>query len=128
MYKEVSCLVLALAFVLCCVAVFWIYLSFKCHIDDPEYTKRFSMLKEPAGLLKLPTFWTSKPDEWFAQAKAQFNLCGITADNTRYYVLAALDQEMGTRLIDLISQPPDTNKYVTLKLQLVDTFELDKWE
>ena len=66
--------------------------------------------EEHAVALKLPIFWTAQPDVWFAQA--QFNLRGITADDTKYYyVVAALDQDTATRVLDLISQPPDDNKY-----------------
>ena len=64
----------------------------------------------PGGMdavaLKLPTFWTSQPEVWFAQIKAQFNLHTIVADDTNYYyVIAALDQEAAPRLVDLIGQP-----------------------
>ena len=85
------------------------------------------MATEHAVSLKLPTFWTSQPEVWFAQAEAQFNLRGITADDTKYYyVLAALDQDTATRLLDLINQPPRENKYKTLKDRLVDSFGLSK--
>lgn len=87
------------------------------------------MATEHAVSLKLPTFWTSQPEVWFAQAEAQFNLRGITADDTKYYyVLAALDQDTATRLLDLINQPPRENKYKTLKDRLVDSFGLSKRE
>ena len=87
------------------------------------------MAVEHAVSLKLPTFWTSQPEVWFAQAEAQFNLRGITTDDTKYfYVLAALDQQTATRLLDLISQPPADNKYRTLKDRLISTFGLSKYE
>ena len=87
------------------------------------------MAEEHAVSLKLPTFWTSQPEVWFAQAEAQFNLRGITTDDTKYfYVLAALDQQTATRLLDLISQPPADNKYRTLKDRLISTFGLSKYE
>ena len=79
--------------------------------------------------LKLPTFWSSQPEVWFAQAEAQFNLRKITADDTNYYyVLAALDQPMATRLLDLISHPPADDKYEALKTRLIDTFGLSERE
>ena len=82
-----------------------------------------------AVALKLPTFWTSQPETWFTQAEAQFNLRGITEDATKYYyVVAALDQETASRLIDLISRPPDTEKYTKLKDRLVNTFGLNETE
>ena len=87
------------------------------------------MAVEHAVSLKLPTFWTSQPEVWFAQAEAQFNLRGITTDDTKYfYVLAALDQQTATRLLDLISQPPADNKYRTLKDRLISTFGLSIYE
>ena len=87
------------------------------------------MAVEHAVSLKLPTFWTSQPEVWFAQAEAQFNLHGITAEDTKYfYVLAALDQQTATRLLDLISRPPVDNKYKTLKDRLISTFGLSKHE
>ena len=85
--------------------------------------------EEHAVSLKLPTFWTSQPEVWFTQAEAQFNLRRITSDETKYfYVVAALDQDTATRLIDLIQRPPDTDKYNKLKERLVDTFGLSRRE
>ena len=52
---------------------------------------------------------------------------GITADDTKYYyVLAALDQDTATRLLDLVNHPPADNKYQTLKGRLADAFGLSK--
>ena len=49
----------------------------------------------------------------------QFALQRITADKTMYFcVLAALDQDTATRLLDII------NKYKTLKEQLLGTYGL----
>ena len=87
------------------------------------------MAEENAVALKLPTFWTSQPRVWLAQAEAQFVIRKITADDTKYYhVLSALDQDTATRLLDLISSPPPENKYHALKDRLVDTFGLSKRE
>ena len=87
------------------------------------------MAEEHAVSLKLPTFWTSQPEVWFAQAEAQFNIRKITNDETKYYyVLSALDQATATRLLDLINQPPTERKYGTLKERLIDTFGLSKRE
>ena len=72
--------------------------------------------------LKLPTFWTCQPQVGFAQAEAQFNIRGITVDETKYfYVLSALDQGTATYLLDLISLPPPDSKYTALKERLLET-------
>ena len=83
--------------------------------------------EEHAVSLKLPTFWTSQSEVWFVQAKAQFELRRVTADETKYfYVLAALDQETATRVLDLIRRPPNEDKYKALKDRLIDTFGISK--
>ena len=85
------------------------------------------MTQENAVLLKLPTFWTSQPELWFAQAKAQFALRGITVDEIKYYyVITAFNQPTATQLLD--SNPPTDHKYGVLKTRLTDTFGLTTQE
>ena len=85
------------------------------------------MAETNAVSIKLPTFWTTQPHVWFQQAEAQFTIRGVTADQTMYaYVVAALDQDTASRLLDLLSHPPDTNKYVTIKARLLKTFGLSR--
>ncbi len=80
-----------------------------------------------AVALKLPTFWYSQPEVWFAQAEAQFALRNITVDATKYfYIVAALDQDAATRLLDLITNPPEADKYAALKDRLLRTFGLSE--
>ena len=84
-------------------------------------------MAENAVSLKLPTFWTSQPEVWFAQAEAQFHVRGITSDTTKYYyVVAALDQSTAGRLLDVLQSPPDADKYAHIKEQLLRTFSLTR--
>ena len=77
--------------------------------------------------MKLPTFWTVQPEVWFVQAEAQFRLRRIETDETRYYyVVAALDQDTATRVLDLVNNPPVSDKYEALKIRLLDTFGLSR--
>ena len=85
------------------------------------------MTETNAVSLKLPTFWTSQPHVWFQQAEAQFTIRSITADQTKYaYIVAALDQDTASRLLDLLCQPPDEHKYDTIKARLLKTFGLTR--
>lgn len=54
-----------------------------------------------AVALKLPEFWEQQA-AWFAQAKAQFALRNITADDTMYYyVVASLSSSTASRAVSL---------------------------
>ena len=82
------------------------------------------MAHEHAVTLKLPPFWTTQPRSWFTQAEAQFIIRGIINDDTKYYILASLDQDTATRLLDLLENPPEDGKYQAIKARLLDTFGL----
>ena len=88
------------------------------------------MTEVDAVSLKLPTFWTSTPTTWFAQAEAQFIVRNITNDDTKYYyVVAALDSSDSTanRAKSLLVAPP-TNRYDAIKTFLTSAYELSNYE
>lgn len=77
--------------------------------------------------LKLPQFWTQQPEVWFVQAEAQFHVRNITADDTKYhYVVAALDQDTASRILDLLQHPPAAHKYQNIKDRLLKSFGLSE--
>ena len=87
------------------------------------------MSEANAVVLKLPSFWSAPPEVWFAQAETQFHIRGITADQTKYYYLvAALEQDVAGRMLDVLRNPPDDNRYAALKTQLLATFGLTRRE
>jgi hypothetical protein len=48
--------------------------------------------------LKLPSFWISNAEVWFAIVEAQFSIRNITSDDTKHhYVISALDTNTATR-------------------------------
>lgn len=76
-----------------------------------------------AVALKLPTFWTSRPEVWFTQVEAQFATRQISVDATKYnYVVAALDNTTAAEVEALLINPPDDNRYDALKEALISAF------
>uniref|UniRef100_A0A1B0GD19 DUF7041 domain-containing protein n=1 Tax=Glossina morsitans morsitans TaxID=37546 RepID=A0A1B0GD19_GLOMM len=62
--------------------------------------------------VKLPPFWSNCPYTWFIQAEVESASKGVTQDATKYeLILIALSQKIITSVIDLIRNPPATNKY-----------------
>lgn len=82
-----------------------------------------------AVTLKLPEFWESSASAWFAQTEAQFALREITADTTKYYyVMSTLGNSTASRVVSLLTNPPENEKYTALKAHLLKTFELSDAE
>lgn len=75
--------------------------------------------------VKLPDFWKSDPEMWFAQAEAQFILGNVTKDDTKFYhIVAKVDQSVICHIADLVSAPPEQDKYKKIKERLIARFAL----
>lgn len=72
--------------------------------------------------VKLPPFWVEKPEIWFSQVEAQFNLIGITNENTKFnYLMAQLDLQIVENIWDLVSSNEE-NKYSIAKERLLTIY------
>ena len=74
--------------------------------------------------VKLPDFWSKKPELWFVQVESQFNTKSITADKTKFdYVVQSLDNATAAEVEAIITAPPsDGTSYKTLKEALINAF------
>lgn len=79
--------------------------------------------------VKLPEFWKTDPLMWFSQAEAQFALAGINNDRTRFYhIIAKVDQTVLRHISDIVANPPERDKYESVKTRLISRFELSAQE
>lgn len=73
--------------------------------------------------VKLPEFWTTSPEVWFARVEAQFGTKNISQDQTKYdHVVSALDFKTAEEIHDVLVKPPEKDKYITLKRALIRAF------
>ena len=79
--------------------------------------------------VKIPPFWPTDPEVWFAQVEAQFSTRNITSQRTRFdHVIAALAPEIATEIRDLLLSPPDDNPYYVLRTELIKrTAASEQW-
>ena len=79
--------------------------------------------------IKLPPFWTTRPEVWFRQVEAQFATRSppITTDLTKFnHVVAALDNVTAGEVEAIILSPPMDDKYNALKTALISVFKLPR--
>ena len=70
--------------------------------------------------VKLPPFWPSDPQLWFAHVQAQFSTRKIMNQRTMFhYVIASLALEFAAEIRDLILTPPAETPYDILKETLI---------
>ena len=87
------------------------------HAAEPSAADRPAVA---AVSIKLPPFWPTDPEVWFAQVEAQFTTRGVTAQKTRFvYVISSLSPEFTIEVRDLLLRPPAENPYNTLKAELI---------
>lgn len=70
--------------------------------------------------IRVPPFWPEEPGLWFAQVEGQFILSRITSDETKFhYITSNLDHQYAMEVKDIIMNPPEEDKYLKLKTELI---------
>ena len=73
--------------------------------------------------VKLPEFWSTAPEVWFARAEAQFSIKNITQDQTKYeFVISALDIKSVEEVQGFLINLPEAEKYTNLQKNLIKAF------
>lgn len=71
--------------------------------------------------VRVPQFLIEEPALWFSQIEGQFILSKITSDSTKFYFVAAqLEPQYAREVKDIITNPPQANKYLRLKTELIN--------
>nr|XP_042913366.1 uncharacterized protein LOC122273358 [Parasteatoda tepidariorum] len=75
--------------------------------------------------VKVPQFWKENPAIWFSQVESQFITAGITQDSTKYHtIVASIETGILSQVSDIITSPPVTNMYDSLKQRLIEMFSI----
>ncbi|GFQ78883.1 uncharacterized protein TNCT_503581 [Trichonephila clavata] len=87
-------------------------------------TKPTSELEAGPITIKIPPFWTDKPEIWFLKMEAQLNINRITSEETKYkYLVSQLEPRFLENVWDIIKDTENTAKYSTAKERLLLTFQ-----
>lgn len=74
--------------------------------------------------IKIPPFWPEKPEIWFYQVEAQFEINRITVEGTKFnYLISQLEPKYIEDIWDLISDKNANNKYTLAKEKLLSVFK-----
>ncbi|KAK4874811.1 hypothetical protein RN001_014171 [Aquatica leii] len=70
--------------------------------------------------MKIPPFWASDPEMWFAQVESHFQISGISSNETKYgNIASSLEVKYACEVRDILTKPSQTNRYETLKRELI---------
>ena len=73
--------------------------------------------------IKIPPFWCEKPDIWFFQVEAQFQINKITTEETKFnYLVSQLEPKYVENIWDIIKDTKP-NKYALAKERLLNIFK-----
>lgn len=96
---------------------------------DPLTATRAADVSAVTISLKLPVFWPSDPEIWFAQVEAQFACKRITTQWTKLdHVIASLTPEYAAEVRVLVLKPPTDCPYDVLKEQLTTAYEQRRFQ
>ncbi|XP_045783658.1 uncharacterized protein LOC123879808 [Maniola jurtina] len=70
--------------------------------------------------IRIPPFWPEDPELWFAQIEGQFEIAGVVSENTKFfYITSSLSNQYSKEVKDIITSPPESNRYTKLKEELI---------
>lgn len=73
--------------------------------------------------VRTPEFWRRDPKIWFCQMEAQFEANQIINDKLKYNIIvAAIDSSILSQVSDILINPPQKDRYETLKNRLLQQF------
>jgi hypothetical protein len=73
--------------------------------------------------IKIPPFWREKPEIWFYQVEAQFNICKIVTEETKFnHLVSQLEPKYIENIWDII-RGTEVNKYSLAKECLLNIFK-----
>lgn len=73
--------------------------------------------------MHIPSFNERNPHLWFAQIERSFTMCNITSDSDMFDLISVrLVDNILLSVEDIITNPPEHNKYTTLKERLISLY------
>ena len=95
--------------------------------EDEDYKSPENVVKTPSEVykvsVKIPPFWSDRPEVWFFQIEAQFKIGGITSEETKFnYIVAQLEPRYVENIWDIVTGKSE-QKYADAKNRLLGLFQ-----
>lgn len=91
--------------------------------DNPEGSSVVNKSEISRVTVKVPPFWASQPQIWFAQIESQFDICGIVTDVTKFNTIVGnIESNVLTQVTDAVLSPPEKDKYANLKKAIIERY------
>lgn len=90
---------------------------------DPDPTLVDSKSALSRVTVKVPPFWATQPQIWFAQIESQFEICGVSTDLTKFNTIVGnIESSVLTQVTDAVLCPPEKEKYENLKKAIIERY------
>ncbi|XP_022818795.1 uncharacterized protein LOC111351227 [Spodoptera litura] len=91
--------------------------------EDKKVVIEEHQLSSISVTARIPEFWKKSPKTWFIQAEAVLNPQKMSDESRYQVIILKLPQDVVEQVTEILLNPPEKNKYETLKNKLIFIYQ-----